>query len=49
MITKIIHRTFAPPLVSCLRKRSLKTVIRSQIQITHTKNTSIDSMTLRNG
>ena len=40
MITKIIHSTFVPP-ASCRRKRSEKTVIRSQNQMIQAKNTAI--------
>ena len=48
MITKIIHSTFVPPLASCLRKRSEKTVIRSQNQMIQAKNTAIVQSTEKN-
>jgi hypothetical protein len=49
MITKIVHRTFEPPPMSFRRKRSAKTVIRIQNQITQAKKMSIVQRTSRNG
>ena len=48
-ITKIDHSTFAPPPMSRRRKRSAKTVIRIQNQITHAKKMSIVQTMSRNG
>src|SRR6516225_9133639 len=46
MITKMIHSTFAKPEVSWRRKRSAKTVIRSQNQITHAKKMNMSNRKL---
>ncbi len=48
-MTKIVQSTFFPPLASWRRKRSAKTVIRSQNQITHAKKMSIVQRMSRNG
>ena len=48
-MTKMIQTTFLPPPMSWRRKRSAKTVIRSQNQITHAKITNNVQTTSRNG
>ena len=47
-MTKIIQSTLPKPEVSCLRKRSAKTVI-NQNQMTQAKKISIVQTTSRNG
>src|SRR6476646_4494606 len=48
-ITKMIHAALPQPERSRRLNTSPKTVIRSQHQITHAKNTSIVQITSRNG
>jgi hypothetical protein len=48
-MTKMIHKTFAKPDVSCRRNRSEKTVISSQNQMIQAKMMSIVQRTSRNG
>jgi hypothetical protein len=48
-MTKMIHRAFENPDVSCRRNTSAKMVISNQNQITHAKITSIVQKTSRNG
>jgi len=43
------HRALAPPDMSWLRKMSMNTVIRIQIQITHRKKMNIDQKTFSSG
>ena len=45
----MIQSTFVKPEVSCRRKRSEKTVMRSQNQMIQAKMTSIVQRTSRNG
>ena len=43
------HSALAPPDRSWLRKMSMNTVIRIQIQITHMKKMNIDQKTFKSG
>ena len=49
MITKMLHRALSQPLRSGLRKMSMKTVMRSQIQMKNKKKYTIDKNTPPSG